>query len=542
MDREVALAFSEEWDVIIVGSGISGLAAALAAHEQGMRPLVIESAAHLGGGTSLSYGLIWIAQNHLAEASGYHDDRAEVLRYLHFLGGGAEDEERLLTFVTRGPEALAFFAGCGLRFQIAKGIKDHYPEAPGASTAGRSVEHVPISGLELGQWRERIVLPRPPYNMSVTEMVAWGGIENYSKWDAAEMADRRRRDLRGMGVGLVSGFVKALLDRNVALRTNTRAERLIAEAGRIIGVELADGARLGARKGVLLAAGGYESNPKLAEEFEGLPGWLSMFPESLAGDALVMAAEQGAVLRIIHNSFRLHLGFLIPDENGGSPAYRDSSIIELCSPHTMVVNRAGRRFANEASFQAMGPKLREFDGPTHRHPNLPCFLIFDRDYAAIYSFAGLPASSPIPNWVARADSIAALAAQLGIDPAGLAATTARFNDFAASGVDADFGRGSEQWRLAQHAGGGKNPRLGAIATPPFYGLELHPSGPASAGILANAQAQVLHQRRQPVPGLYVSGNAAAHTEFGVGYQAGFSLASGLIFSYLAVRHMLEASA
>ena len=73
---------------------------------------------------------------------------------------------------------------------------------------------------------------------------------------------------------------------------------------------------------------------------------------------------------------------------------------------------------------------------------------------------------------------------------------------------------------------------------PFYGIALQPAGGSSAGLLTNRHAQVIQQRRRPMPGLYASGNAASATEQGIGYQAGLSLASSMTFSYLAIRHML----
>src|SRR6202035_1833886 len=129
----------------------------------------------------------------------------------------------------------------------------------------------------------------------------------------------------------------------------------------------------------------------------------------------------------------------------------------------------------------------------------------------------------------------ALAEQLGIDAGGLSRTVARFNAFARDGTDTDFHRGERKWRLADGPPGRRaNGRLGPIEQPPFYGLELHPSlGTSSAGLLTNRHAQVLHQRRHPIPGLYASGVVAARTELGAGYQAGLNLASGMTFSYLA---------
>src|SRR5207249_7886000 len=114
-----------------------------------------------------------------------------------------------------------------------------------------------------------------------------------------------------------------------------------------------------------------------------------------------------------------------------------------------------------------------------------------------------------------------------------------FNRFAQTGVDEDFHRGENQWKLASaKAPRGAHATLGTIEEPPFYGVELHPTGAASVGLLANGRGQVIHQRRHPIAGLYASGNVAAATEHGIGYQAGLSLASAMTFSYLAVRHMI----
>ena len=112
---------SDDWDVVILGSGIAGLAGALAAHELGLRPVVLEKASTLGGGTVNSYGLIWVGQNHLAQTAGYSDTRDEVIAYLRFLGGGSLDDDRMSAFVDRSPEALKFFEKCGVRFRVVRG-------------------------------------------------------------------------------------------------------------------------------------------------------------------------------------------------------------------------------------------------------------------------------------------------------------------------------------------------------------------------------------------------------------------------------------
>jgi 3-oxosteroid 1-dehydrogenase len=166
-------------------------------------------------------------------------------------------------------------------------------------------------------------------------------------------------------------------------------------------------------------------------------------------------------------------------------------------------------------------------------------LIFDAQYLERYSFANRPVGSAVPRTVARADALSELAVMMGIDAGGLQQTVSRFNGFAKSGVDQDFHRGEHQWKLASRPGPRGNGSIGAVEKPPFYGIELHPAGGSSVGLLTDAHARVIHQRRHAIPGLYASGNVAAATEQGIGYQAGLSLAAAMTFSYLAARHMLR---
>jgi 3-oxosteroid 1-dehydrogenase len=303
---------------------------------------------------------------------------------------------------------------------------------------------------------------------------------------------------------------------------------------------LADGRTIAARKGVVLATGGYEWNEELMRDFDPLPRLEPLSPPSLTGDGFIMGAEIGAAIRRIQNNLNLMLGFaLVPDEPSTGPILCMAGISEMCSPHTMVVNRKGERFADESYFQSVVPALRKFDTLSHSYANLPCYLIFDAQYAGNYALAHLPVGSKVPDSVAHANSVKELARELLIDGDVLERTVARFNGFAASGRDEDFHRGELRWGLAKSTDTNRpNRSLGAIEKAPFYGLELHPSlGTSSAGLLTNEHGQVMHQRRRPIPGLYASGVVAARTELGAGYQAGLNLASGMTFSYLAVQHM-----
>jgi 3-oxosteroid 1-dehydrogenase len=242
----------------------------------------------------------------------------------------------------------------------------------------------------------------------------------------------------------------------------------------------------------------------------------------------------------VSNNLSIFLGFRNPEERpGGTALCRLSGIQELVAPHTIVVNRAGRRFADETFFQALAPSLRVFDPKTRTQPNLPCFLIFDRDYSARHSFAGRAPGAPIPDWVPRADTLPALAEKLGVAADGLVVTVARFNRDVAAGADSEFQRGETPWGQLRFKPG---QTLGAIATPPFHGIELHPTALASAGLRTDCEARVLDMRGAPLEGLFAIGNAAARKETGSGYQTGFSLGSAMVFGLLAARALASTHA
>jgi 3-oxosteroid 1-dehydrogenase len=255
-----------------------------------------------------------------------------------------------------------------------------------------------------------------------------------------------------------------------------------------------------------------------------------------------MGAEIGALVRKIALRLSVMLGYWIPAPTpGGRPHFQSAGINELAYPHSLIVNGHGRRFGDESFFQALVPRLRDFDVATHTFVNRPCYLLFDDQFAQRYSFAGRPPGSPIPDWVPRAATLEGLAEHLGIDPGALAETAAAFNAGAREGVDQQFGRGESSWsrRSAGDAGHRLNPNLGPVEAPPFYGVELLPSGTAAGGLTADEHGRVVHVRGTLIPGLYAAGNVCAVTEYGVGYQAGLSLASGMTFGYRALAHALD---
>jgi 3-oxosteroid 1-dehydrogenase len=523
-----------EFDLICVGSGVAGCAAALAGADAGLRVCLVEKADKLGGGSAYSLGSLWVGANHLAQAAGIADTYDETRSYLRFLAGGAAVDANLDAYVDNGPAVLREFERMGARFRIIKGLPDHYyPDAPGTKAAGRALEAMPIARRELGPWGDGLQQgPYTPPGMTWTDAMAWGGFANRRGWDHAELERRKSAGVLGAGQALVAQLLAGSMRHQVSIVPKFATRELAVRNGRVVGVR-ADDLELHADKGVVLATGGYEGSAALMRRYEGLPDWQNMFPATVAGDALVMATEIGAATYHLPVNLCTMLGYF-----SGGEVFRNAGSREFTVPHSFIVNRQGERFADESQFQQMVPALRRFDPATHRYANLPCYFIFDRQYLERYALAAEAPGTERPAWLTYGNTLEELAQKLGIDPAGLRASADGFNAHAKRGEDPRFGRGRSEWSKSwsgdqKH---GVNPILGPVSEPPFCGVRLYPTGAGSAGLLTDAHARVLHVRGHPIPGLYACGNAAAPTAYGAGYQAGLTLMGGMIFGYLAARH------
>ena len=519
-----------QYDLICVGSGVAGSAAALAAADAGLRVCLVEKADKLGGGSAFSLGALWVGANHLQAAAGISDSLDETRTYLRFLAGGAAVDANLDAYVDHGPAVLREFERMGVHFRIIERLPDHYyPDAPGTKAAGRSLEAVPLQRKELGRWADALQQgPYTPPGMTWTDAVAWGGFANRRGWDHAELTRRAAAGWLGAGQAIVGQLLAQLVKRGVEIRTGFAARSLLVSDGRVVGIR--GDHDLQAKRGAILATGGYEGSEELIRRYEGLPDWQTMFPPSVEGDGLIMASEIGAATYHVPVNLCTMLGYFSSGE-----IFRNAGSREFTFPHSFIVNRAGKRFADESQFQQMVPALRRFDPSTHTYANLPCFLIFDRQYLERYTLAAEAAGVKRPGWLTYGDTLEELAQKLGIDAASLRATADAFNRQAREGADPEFGRGRSAWSKSwsgdqKH---GINPILGPVSEAPFCGVRLHPTGAGSGGLLTDSHARVMHVRGHPVAGLYACGNAAAPTAYGAGYQAGLTLMGGMIFGYLA---------
>lgn len=537
-----------EVDLVAVGSGIGGLAAAITGHDCGLTTVVLEKSDKLGGVTAYSFGEVWVGANHLEAAGGIADSQEETIEYIRWLSAGHAEDDLTRRYVEQSPIAARYFAEkAGVRFKIIKDFADYYyPEAPGAKPQGRFLEVEPVPGKELGAWASKTRLsPYVPSGITHDELFAWGGAASMSTWDFAVWAKRLEADERTLGPGLVAAFVKAVLDRRILIYVETPARELLLEDGKVIGLRAEKEGRdffIRARRGVLLATGGYDWHKQMAHYYEHFPEWESGSPPSVSGDNLILAGEVGAMVASVPTvAMPTMLGIHIPgEEQDGVPLYR-FTLSEPGLPHAILVNRQGKRFADESFYRAFITAVRTFDGSTQTYPNWPCYLILDQNHRDKYPLGSIPPGAPVPEAVAvQADSVGELADKLGIDREGLEETVRRYNTYCETGHDPEFHRGHYPWSrfMVGDLNVKPNPTMGPLVKPPFYGIRptIVNAGINAAGLKINTNAQVLSVRGEPIPGLYAAGNAAAYLDMGSGYQSGFANGRGMTYGYLAARH------
>ena len=534
-------AVAETFDVICVGGGLGGLAAAIRAHDLGARVLLLERSAMVGGVAAYSGGWCWVGGNHLDPAG--TDTLEATEEYLDHVQGVGRPVDRVARrrYLEHAVEATRWFSDAGIPFSLVRDAADLYSPAVGSTAQGRMLE-VAVPGRDLGPWRERL-RPSVYYRTGVTR----DEIHHVLAGDVAarlELAGRREaEDLLTHGIGLAAGFVReALVRRGIECRLDHRAARLRYDGDWVTGV-VADGpagpVEIGARQGVLLAVGGYGNAPDAAE-LEDVPELIEAAPPVVAGDGLTLAERVGATVVRGADPFVV-LGARFEDRtHPGSDEPLYSQLLEnLGFPHSMIVNEDGHRFGDESYYGALIRGIRTFDSRRKQWANFPCWLVVDDTFRRTYPLGPYPPGADYPPEVHSFDSIKELAAKTGIDESGLCATVARFNGFAASGEDTDFGRGSLPFaRSAYGDPRYPNPNLGALETPPFHALPLRVLGVGlcSLGLAIDAAGRVLRRDGTPVTGLYATGNAAATREL-KGYVTGLANTRNYTYAYLAATDM-----
>lgn len=539
-----------EADVVVLGSGGAALTAAVSAHDFGARDVVIlEKGNMVGGTTAMSGGMLWIPNNPYQVAAGIPESDEDVVAYLDALAPGQLDPDTLMAFMERGPEMIRYFIErTPVRFHSYSDFPDYQPYMPGAKPdGGRSLDNEGYAFTRLGKWAARVNPTKMAYPVRGNLKEAIDGL-----LDEQTLAEREAQDVRGLGQALIGALLEAVLDRKIPIEFEKRARRLVKEhadyGGRVIGVIAEDASgrdfRVRARRGVVIATGGFEWNADLVRAFirGPLTGPVSV-PEN-EGDGLIMAIEAGAQLGNMQNAWwQQSVLEREPQHRSAKPNYLLGSD-ERARPGAILVNRHGKRFVNEAAnYNAMGKALVAFDAGRHEYANLPYWLIIDQRYKDKYPlFTSMPGSTESYPYLMKADTLEALAGQAGIDPAGLVATVDRFNAMVRNGHDDDFNRGDNTYdNFTMWGDPAFDPpwrTLGVIDQGPFYAVKMESGALGTAGgPKTNAEAQVLDWQGNPIPGLYAAGNAMAAV-LGEAYGgAGGTLGPGMTFGYIAGRHL-----
>jgi len=525
-----------EVDLIVLGSGGAGCAAALAGASLGLSVCLIEKANVLGGGTADSLGTIWIANNSLAARAGLADDFETARTYAAFVGGGQDLPENVDAYVREGARVLDAFIAAGVELELAIGLPDYfYPAGPGSCADGRRmIEPRLIPRKALGPWANSIRgSVHNVSGVSWSDSVKWGGFANRRNWPMDEVQKRQSEGLLGCGEALIGQMVAQMLARGVTILLDQHVDKLLLEQDdRVEGVRFADGTVMRARKGVVLATGGYEGSARLVQQFEGFPEWMNPFAPTNEGDGLMLATDVGASISRVAVNNSLFVGAAVP---GQPQDFFSVGLRGLPMPGAIAVNQQGKRFCDETQFQDVVMALQQYNRRERRFANLPAFMIYDDNFRSRYPVTNAPPGQMSHPSIPHADTPEALATILGIDGHGLAQTIARFNADVKEGVDSEFGRGKSAF--SRNNAGDKelklNPQLAPLQKPPFYALRLKMGGVCSAGLLTDAKARVRNVHGAPIRGLYACGNTAAPTFLGVGYQGGSSIGAGMVFGYLA---------
>ncbi|WP_022884465.1 FAD-dependent oxidoreductase [Glaciibacter superstes] len=530
-------------DVVVIGSGASGLTAALIAAAEGLKVTVVEKTGVIGGTSVVSGGSIWAPGNRYMAELGRGDSRDEVIEYLRALTLDRVDEELYTTFVdTVNPMLDEVVALTGIKFEANPHHPDYQPELPGAKAeGGRTLQGDLFDSTLLGDFQTKLRTSHSGVPITRLEVDAWGQ-DTMDRWDWALVADRVSQGIVGMGAALCGALLKGCLDRGVTVLVDSPAFSLIrGDDGVVAGVVIEHNGleeEIRAERGVVLASGGFEWNKNLVDQFLGKPLNSPASPPANTGDGLIMAMEAGAALGNMSEAWWTPTLYAEGDTYDDEPLYRPTSSLRTL-PGGIIVNQAGHRFVNEAmNYNDMGKALGNFDPQNYAYANQPCWLIFDQRFRDSYSVGMVTPDAFTPAWITVADSLDELAEKVGIDKAGFNDQITRYNEYAATGKDPEFHRGESAYdtyrgdaRVTPHR------NLRPLEGGPYYAVQIRLGALGTkGGPLTDATGNVLRADRSgPIPGLYAAGNVAA-SWFGAGYPgAGATLGAGMVSGYLSAK-------
>jgi succinate dehydrogenase/fumarate reductase flavoprotein subunit len=567
MSTETGTATRNDCDLLVIGSGAGGLSAAVTAAWHGLKVIVAEKEPVLGGTTAWSGGWMWTPRNPLARRAGIVEDPEAPRAYLRHVLGNNFDEAKVDAFLEAAPRMVAFFEeNTAVQFEPGLKIPDTYGNAPGAGTGGRSVIAAPYDARGLGGLVQR--LRKPMRETTFLGMTIQAGPDlaafmNVTRSPRAflHVAHRFGRHLvdlalhrRGMqlrnGLALVGRLLRSAADLGIELRTSSPAVRLLQEGGAVCGAVLRgpDGEReVRARRGVVLAAGGFpHDRERRRRVFPADEQHLTLAVPSATGDGARLGESVGGVVDDTVAAAGAWCPVSLVPFPGGTTG-RFPHIIERGKPGIIGVLADGRRFCNEGNgyHDYVDAMLRAVPPGQEVASWLICTRAFQRRYGL-----GITRPAPLPvepyiksGYIKTGRTIAELARNAGIDPAGLERTVAEYNRHAKRGEDPAFGRGATLYNRYQGDQNNRpNPCVAPIERGPFYAVKVVPGSFGTfAGLKADGSARVLDAGGAPIPGLYTAGTDMASVMGGHYPAGGINIGPAMAFGYIAGRHAAGAT-
>lgn len=558
-----------EYDVVVVGSGAGGMAAALTASLEGRRVLLVEKTDRIGGSTAVSGGAVWAPMNSQTDQAGHPDSFEKVWTYMRNTVGDAAPAGMQKAYLQACAGAVDYFEKhTEVRLVARTHSPDYYPDREGAAFGGRSLDPAMFDGRLLGRHFAELRDPLPEFMVLGGMMITMTDAKHllavtrsFTSWREGMklvlryFGDRLRGYHRGtrlvLGNALAGRLFKSVLDHGIDYWLNAPLKQLLMEEGRVTGVALLrDGKPVAvrARQGVIVATGGFPWSQSLRCELYPQPtGPWSMTPEDNRGEGISLARDAGAAMGAGHTSPAFWAPVSILTRPDGSAQRFPHLVWDRAKPGLMAVNVAGQRFVNEST------SYHEFVLAMYRShktvPSLPAFLVCDHDFIERWGLGlALPGGRPREHLVRagylyKAATLRELAAVLGVNGDGLEASAARFNRFAETGNDDDFGKGSTAYnRYLGDPAHQPNACLGPLRKGPFYAVKVYAGDIGTAcGIRCNENAQALDVDGRPINGLYMAGNDM-HSVMGGEYPApGITLGPALTFGWIAGRHAAQSN-
>jgi len=560
-----------ECDVLVAGSGCSGMSAAITAASRGLNVLIVEKEPRFGGTTARSGGWLWIPGTSLAKAYGIAETPEQARTYLRHEAGNNFDAARVDAFLTAGPEAVDFFTTkTALRFDMPLVFPDYHAEAPGGAQGGRSMVTRPFDGRELGDLIKTLGMPLP--ELTVFGMMLGSGKEiihfmrvTKSLTSAVYVAKRLSRHLmdvlrygRGMtltnGNALAGRLAKSAQDLKIPMWLSSPVRELTVENGTVTGAIVSRegrAVRIRARQGVVLACGGFPHDVERRRKmFPHAPTGNEHFspgPTGNTGDGLRLAESAGGHVEDRLPNAAAWVPVSLTTRKDGSKGVMPH-FIDRAKPGVIAVMRDGKRFANEGnSYHDFVQAMIKAAKPGEE---IAAYLVCDHPTLRKYGLGCVP-PFPMPlghhldtGYLMRGDSLEALAAKAGIDAKAFTETVRQFNATAPLGHDAAFGKGSKAYNRYQgDALHGPNPCVAPIENGPYYAIKMVVGDLGTyAGIVTDENARALDAEGRVIPGLYAAGNDMASIMGGNYPGAGITLGPALTFGYIAGRHLADSAA